>query len=143
MAAAAGVGRDQTQINQNGNDEFAGLLLDEKETEDFQQFVLQLLHQTKDQSIREIPFTSISHDNVDSSYSYADELEQFLLLHQENQEIPEALTSSGPLRASNINKMCANKKVNKFLKLNLWIDKAAVVSTESPPSHLFEARIKF
>ena len=110
MAAAAGVGRDQTQINQNGNDEFAGLLLDEKETEDFQQFVLQLLHQTKDQSIREIPFTSISHDNVDSSYSYADELVQFLLLHQENQEIPEALISSGPLRASNINKCVPIKK---------------------------------
>ena len=47
MAAAAGVGRDQTQINQNGNDEFAGLLLDEKETEDFQQFVLQLLTKQK------------------------------------------------------------------------------------------------
>ena len=105
--AAARVDRD-AQINPT--DEFAGplQLLNEKEVEDFQQLVLQLLHQTDDQSITtyssELPITSTAHDNVDSSYSYADELEQFLLIHQENQEIPEALPSAGPLRASNINK---------------------------------------
>ena len=105
--AAARVDRD-AQISPT--DEFAGLqLLNEKEVEDFQQLVLQWLHQTEDQSIR-IPITSTAHDNVDSSYSYADELEQLLLLHQENQEIPEALTSSGPLRASNINKCVPIKK---------------------------------
>ena len=91
--APAGEGRD-TQISPN--DEFAGLLLDEKELEDFQQLVLQLLHQTEDQSITadslELPITSTSDDNVDL---YADELEQLLLLHQENQEIPDVLTSAG------------------------------------------------
>ena len=104
--AAARVDKD-AQISPT--DEFAELqLLNEKEVEDFQQLVLQWLHQTKDQSITanslELPITSTAHDNVDSSYSYADELEQFLLIHQENQEIPEALPSAGPLRASNINK---------------------------------------
>ena len=91
--ATAGVDND-TQIGPNH--EFAGLRLDEKELEDFQQLVLQLLHQTEDQSITadslELPITSTSDDNVDL---YADELEQFLLLHQENQEISEALTSAG------------------------------------------------
>ena len=92
--APAGVDRD-TQIIPN--DEFAGLLLHETEVEDFQQLVLQLLHQTEDDESLELPITSTSHDNVDL---YADELEQFLLLHQENQEIPQALTSAGPLGAS-------------------------------------------
>ena len=106
---AASVVKD-TQISPT--DELAGLLLDEKEVEDFQQLVLQFLHQTEeDQSIRtdslELPITSTSDDNVDL---YADELEQFLLLHQENQEIPEALTSTGQLRASNIIRCVGVKK---------------------------------
>ena len=63
----------------------------------------------------ELPITSTSDDNVDL---YADELEQFLLLHQENQEIPEALTSAGQLGASNINQcVVTSKKVNKFQNL--------------------------
>ena len=131
--APAGVDRD-TQIIPN--DEFAGLLLHETEVEDFQQLVLQLLHQTEDdESIRadslELPITSTSHDNVDL---YADELEQFLLLHQENQEIPEALTSAGPLGASNINKCVRIKIVNMFLKCLCMIQLQRV--PQNLPSHL-------
>ena len=106
--APAREGRD-TQISPNH--EFAGLLLEEKEVDDFQQLVLQLLHQTEDQSITadslELPITSSSDDNVDL---YADELEQFLLLHQENQEIPEALISAGQLGVSIINQCLRLKK---------------------------------
>ena len=77
--------------------------------------VLQLLHQTEDQSIRadslELPITSTSDDNVDL---YADELEQLLLLHQENQEIPEALTSTGQLGASNVNQCVVTSFFRNF-----------------------------
>ena len=53
--------------------------------------------------------------------NYAEELEHLLLLHQENQDenqdIPEPLTSAGHLGAFQYQSMCTSKKVNKVSEI--------------------------